>query len=99
VGQLFKGKTIGSLLTDFVLERAVQKGDARGSNLALLVDRIQMGNGRPQVYGSQVVFINGVYSVYKIKDEQNVDKRRAAMGMQPLEEYLKSWNIDYKLPK
>ena len=82
-----------------LLEEAVHKGNAKGSELALLVDRIEMRNNRPQIYGSQVIFSNGVNTVYKIKDEANVNKRRAAMGMEPLEKYLKYWGIDYKLPK
>lgn len=75
-----------------MMQKAVEDGRAEGSHLALLVDRVEMNNGRPQVYGSQ---ING-NAVYKILDEVNVNKRWAAVGLEPLEEYVKQWNIIYK---
>ena len=81
------------------MKDAVKKGNANGSDLALLIDRIEMFNGRPQVYGSQIQYIDGKYTIYKIIDEKNVNKRRSEVGLQPLEEYVKIWNIDYKLPE
>ena len=80
-----------------IMKEAVKKGNANGSELALLIDRIEMFNGRPQVYGSQIQYIDGKYTIYKIIDEKNVNKRRSEVGLQPLEEYVKIWNIDYKL--
>ncbi len=82
-----------------IMKDAVKKGNANGSELALLIDRIEMFNGRPQVYGSQIQYIDGKYAIYKIIDEKNVNKRRSEVGLQPLEEYVKIWNIDYKLPE
>jgi len=82
-----------------IMKDAVKRGNANGSELALLIDRIEMFNGRPQVYGSQIQYIDGKYTIYKIIDEKNVNKRRAEVGLQPLEEYVKLWNIDYRLPE
>lgn len=81
-----------------MMKEAVRNGKAEGSQLALLVDRVEMYNKRPQIYGSQINSENGKYIVYKIIDEANVNKRRAEVGLEPLEEYVKHWNIDYKLP-
>ncbi len=75
-----------------MMKDAVKQGRAESSQLALLIDRVEMNNGRPQVYGSQ---INGD-TIYKILDEVNVNKRRAEVGLEPLEEYAKQFNIDYK---
>ncbi len=75
-----------------MMQEAVKNGRAERSHLALLIDRVEMNNGRPQVYGSQ---INGD-TIYKILDEVNVNKRRAEVGLEPLEEYAKQFNIDYK---
>jgi hypothetical protein len=81
-----------------LMENAVRNGKASASSFALLTDRIEMGNKRPQIYGSQVQGNRSKgYKVYKIKDEINVNKRRAEVGLEPLEEYLKNWNIVYKL--
>lgn len=79
-----------------MMQEAVKNGKAEGSQLALLIDRVEMYNGRPQIYGSQINMENGKHIIYKILDEVNVNKRRAAVGLQPLEEYVKHWNIDYK---
>ena len=82
-----------------IMKEAVKKGNANGEDLALLIDRIEMFNGRPQVYGSQIQFIKGKYTVYPIIDECNVNKRRSEIGLKPLEEYLTVYNINYMLPK
>ncbi|MBK5284318.1 MAG: hypothetical protein JJE25_02860 [Bacteroidia bacterium] len=82
-----------------MIKEAVKNGKARGADLALLVDRIEMRNERPQIYGSQVVMQDGKNVIYKIIDEVNVNKRRAEVGLQPLEDYARYFNIDYKLPE
>lgn len=79
-----------------IMREAVKNGKAESSQLALLIDRVEMGNGRPQIYGSQITMKNGKYVVYKITDEVNVNKRRAAVELEPLEEYVKQWNINYR---
>lgn len=79
-----------------MMREAVKNGKAEGSQLALLIDRVEMYNGRPQIYGSQLNGENGKYKFYEILDEANVNKRRAEVGLEPLEEYAKGFNIDYK---
>lgn len=59
-----------------IMKEAVKKGNANGEDLALLIDRIEMFNGRPQVYGSQIQYIDGKFTIYKIIDEKSVNKRR-----------------------
>ncbi len=41
----------------------------------------------------------GKNEFFPIEDEANVNKRRAAVGLEPLEEYAKHFGIDYVLPK
>ena len=64
-----------------------------GQNYALLLDRVLVGEGKPQVYGTQAKAINqgkGEEPVLEpIEDEVNVDKRRAEVGLPPLSEYKK----------
>ena len=81
-----------------IMKEAARKGKISKSELALLVDRVEMNNKRPQIYGSQIQRVNGKFVIYQIFDEVNVNKRRADVGLEPLEEYVKSWSIDYKLP-
>jgi len=83
-----------------LMREAVKKGKARPQDLALLEDRILTDQGKEQIYGSQVRTNEaGKYEFYPIKDEPNVNKRRAAVGLQPLEEYAKYFDIKYVLPK
>ena len=83
-----------------LMRDAVRKGKARPQDLALLEDRILTDQGKEQIYGSQVRTNEaGKYEFYPIKDEPNVNKRRAAVGLQPLEEYAKYFDIKYVLPK
>jgi len=41
----------------------------------------------------------GKYEFFPIKDEADVNKRRASVGLEPLEEYAKYFEINYVLPK
>lgn len=83
-----------------LLMQSVAEGESRGSDLAMLEDRILMRENKMQLYGSQVVpdKETGGWKFYPIKDEKNVNTRRGKIGLQPLEEYAKYFGIDYKLP-
>lgn len=79
-----------------MLRMAAKKGRARLSSLALLEDRVALGEGKKQIYGSQLSSIPNnpnKYYLAPLLDPNNVDKRRAAMGMQPLADYIKAWDI------
>lgn len=77
----------------------VTKGESSSSNLAYLEDRILMREGKPQLYGTQIITDNaGQKKFYNIYDEVNVDERRLKIGLGPLAEYGKRFNIDYKKP-
>lgn len=80
-----------------VMREAVKKGKARGADLALLEDRVNMRNGRKQIYGSQIRRDpdTGMYSIYPIEDPVNVDKRRTEMGLGPLAEYVSNWGLTW----
>lgn len=81
-----------------IMTEVARNGKISKSELALLVDRVEMQNKRPQIYGSQIQRVNGKFVIYQILDEVNVNKRRADVGLEPLEEYVKNWGIEYKRP-
>ena len=74
-----------------LVEAGYGAGTVSGQSYALLLDRIRVGDGRPQVYGSQArpfdEWIDGEPALDPIEDEANVDARRAELGLPPLEEY------------
>ena len=75
------------------IEKAVKNGDLSKSQYALMKDRMLMDEGKPQIYGSQIK--NG--KLYKLENPENVNKRRKEMGMEPIENYLKNFNIQFNL--
>lgn len=80
--------------------KAVQEGNAKPQQLALLEDRTRVNKGQKQIYGSQVSFnpLTNKNEFEPIEDAINVNKRRALVGLGPLEEYAKLFGIEYKLP-
>ena len=69
-----------------LLRDAVDKNDALASELAMLEDRVRIGLGLAQLYGTQ---INSDGTLMPVDDHAQVDRRRAALGLLPLAEYLK----------
>lgn len=74
-----------------LVEKAYRSDGLSGQDYALLLDRVRVGEGKPQVYGTQAKRVeewNGQDPVLQpIEDEANVDKRRAEVGLPPLAEY------------
>ncbi|NEK60295.1 hypothetical protein GCU56_20775 [Geodermatophilus sabuli] len=72
-----------------LLRRAVADGQASPGNLAYLEDRVAVGAGQPQLYGTQVgCGPDGPVPATPIADQAAVDERRAAAGLDPLADYL-----------
>lgn len=84
-----------------LLLQSVNEGESRECDLAYLIDRVYMRQGKKQVYGSQVVphKVSGAMEFYPIEDEANLNSRREKAGLQPIEEYAKYFGIEYKSPK
>lgn len=58
--------------------------EAGGQEIAYLTDRIRKNEGKPQLYGSQHIKDpegSGKWVPYPIEDPENVDARRARMGL------------------
>ena len=73
-----------------LLEQAVKAGEASGVHLAYLTDRVRVGDGRPQLYGTQFLTIDGREELQPIEDQAHVDERRKAVGLPPLAEYVEA---------
>ncbi len=78
-----------------IMREAVKNGKAQGSSLALLEDRIEIRNGRKQIYGSQIGMDKDKYYVSPLLDPDNVNKRRASVGLGTIEEYIKNWDMKW----
>lgn len=71
------------------LKIEVDKKNADGSNYGLLTDRVKINSGEKQIYGTQVTY-NSLGQAYpkNLADSAGVNKRRAEVGLEPIEEYL-----------
>jgi hypothetical protein len=80
-----------------MMREAVAKKKASASSLALLEDRVALRQGKKQIYGSQIGRKpnGGDYYVSSLEDPDNVDKRRAAVGLGSLASYISHWNIKW----
>ena len=73
-----------------ILRKQVAKKQVKGSDYAMLYDRVQINNGKEQLYGTQVDYDStGNVFPKNLKDKENVNKRRAEFGLTSLEDYLK----------
>jgi hypothetical protein len=72
-----------------LLRVAVAARQASPGNLAYLEDRVAVGKGEPQVYGTQIgCGPDGPVPATPIRDEPGVERRRAEAGLPTLASYL-----------
>lgn len=82
-----------------MMRDAVQKENARASSLALLEDRVALRKGEKQIYGSQIGRDQetGEYYVLPLIDPDNVDKRRAEVGLGTIQDYISNWGMTWNV--
>lgn len=78
-----------------LLRAAVKDKKAEGGQLALLEDRVALLQGKRQIYGSQIGYHpdTKAHILLPLEDPDRVDKRRAAVGLNPIAEYLERYDI------
>jgi hypothetical protein len=82
-----------------MMREAVSQGKALPCHLALLEDRVAVGQGKKQMYGSQPDTDpdTGEYCVSSLEDPENVDERRLDVGLDKLGEYMSQWGATWEL--
>jgi uncharacterized protein DUF6624 len=79
------------------MEDAVARDEASGQSLAYLVDRVRMGKGEKQLYGTQIDFDEkGEPAAANLEDPERVDERRAKVGLPPLQQYFDMYRSHMK---
>ena len=63
--------------------------------IALMKDRALMHEGKPQIYGSQIM--NG--KLYPLLEPEYVNQRREEVGLGPLEEYVQRFGLEFTVPQ
>ncbi|MGD9993348.1 MAG: DUF6624 domain-containing protein [Salinivirgaceae bacterium] len=82
-----------------LMRESVEKGTLKAKDFALLVDRIEMRRGNRQIYGSQIKIDGSEFYVYPIIDPEKVNERRAEIGMEPIEDYVKNVGLTWDIEK
>lgn len=78
-----------------LLDQAFKAGEVEKWAYAFFKDRVNMREGKFQIYGSQTGRDQqGNIYVFPIGDEPNVDKRRRKLGMGPIRDHLKDNGIE-----
>jgi hypothetical protein len=80
-----------------LLEDAVSENKANSKNLAYLTDRVEVFEGKPQLYGTQFDWDeNGELSPNAFDDLNKVNERRKSIGLNTLEEQTEILRIQAK---
>lgn len=84
-----------SVLTKMKIE--VDKDNASSLDYAYLVDRVKVNTKQLQVYGTQMLINKDSTSYFPqpLVEPNNVNERRKSVGLQSLEEYIKTMNERY----
>ncbi|MCB0725105.1 MAG: tetratricopeptide repeat protein [Ignavibacteriae bacterium] len=73
---------------------AADSGEAHWFQVALMVDRVNIRTGKMQIYGTQLYqHEDGSYYVKDLIEPEYVNQRRAGVGLGPIQEYVKQWNV------
>lgn len=72
-----------------LMKHKVDKKDASGQNYAYLIDRININEGKKQIYGTQVLMGESGTKLKPCIDTLNLDKRRRSVGLESILNYLK----------
>lgn len=80
-----------------MMRDAVRKGNAKSNHLALLEDRVALRKGGRQIYGSQIGRDKETCEDYVLPliDPDNVDKRRAEVGLGTIQDYIQNWGMTW----
>ena len=82
-----------------LVEAAYRAGEIEGQKYALLLDRVLVGHGEPQVYGSQPdMAADGTFQIPETVDDATLDARRAEVGLGPIDEYMETLREMYGAP-
>lgn len=77
------------------LEAAAKRGDLKWGVIATIKDRILLNQGKQQLYGTQIK--EG--KVYNLAEPEYVNQRRKEVGLEPIQIYLKHFNVKFDVPQ
>ncbi len=89
-----------------MMRKAVLDRKLESRYLVRAEDRIATDKGELQIYGGQMKYYpeTKTFNVWPVYDPVNIDKRRAEIGLEPIEEFLKNrfnfeWNLQEQIKR
>jgi hypothetical protein len=82
-----------------MITKAMNLNDLPKRQYAMFYDRLLLGQGKRQIYGTQLAMSKESKKPYVLPlgDAKNVDKRRAMMGLNSMQENLNRWNLTWDI--
>lgn len=82
-----------------MIKKAVKNDELPKRQYAMFYDRLLLGQGKRQIYGTQLAMSKESEKPYvlPLEDAENVDKRRAKMGLNSMQENLNRWNLTWNI--
>ena len=82
-----------------MITNAVKSGNLPKRQYAMFYDRLVLRQGKRQVYGTQLAMSKESKKPYvlPLEDVRNVDKRRAEMGLNSMQENLNRWDLTWNV--
>lgn len=81
------------------IRKSLDYGGFRLSEFALFEDRYRLSQNSKQLYGTQVARNDSGYYLREVENPKGLNQRRKIMGLPPINDYLKRWNIRFEEPK
>jgi hypothetical protein len=72
------------------LSRMVEQDEIFGSDVAYIIDKLLVSDGKPQLLGTQFYFEGDFMVMKPVEDPENLDQRRARYLLPPMKEYIKT---------
>lgn len=69
------------------IERRVRRGELGAQSYAMLADRVLLAEGKKQRFGTQFIGFGPEMQIQPLQDPEQVDHRRAQLGLMPLADY------------
>jgi len=79
------------------LEELADKGKIDGAQLAFVIDKELVSEGKLQRYGTQFKFVDGAMAMYGVEDPGGLDARRARVFLPPMDYYKQMLSQMYHL--
>ncbi len=81
-----------------IMKVSSNNGEANWNYLALLIDRVNLREGKGQIYGSQIgQNKNGSSYVMDLQEPEYVNQRRKEVGLGLIEDYVRNYGIEWTI--